>query len=137
MKRRQMRRRVAVLAIALGIAVVWTGIASAYQIVYYFGSQSNPVRISNGTYGPNYTSGSAFRLFNEATAKTSGCGGFGCGYMNTVHLYYNSTVIGQSSNTYYFRVYRNGSDQRSGCRRVNMWGIGGNAPAYVWCDTSI
>jgi hypothetical protein len=136
MKWRRIRRKFAVLGIVLGLGLVWTGVAAAYQIVYYLGSYSNPITVSNGWVG-SQTSGTAYRLFNEATAKTSDCGAYPCGYMNTVRLYYNTTLIGQSANTFYYIVYRNGANVHSGCDIYNSWGIGGNYPAWIWCDTTI
>jgi hypothetical protein len=82
--RRHSRRRLVVLLLFLSVALVWTSTAYAYRITYYFGTPSNPVRISNGTAG-SQTSGTAFRLFNEAYARQSGCG-HPCGGMAYVSL---------------------------------------------------
>lgn len=121
--------------LVVALSLVFAGTAFAYQIVYYFGSYSNPVRISNGTAGTQ-TSGTAFRLFNEAWAKQSGCGSQGCGFMNNAKLFYNSTLIGQGNNTFYFRVYQNGPNSHAGCQITNSWSLGFNAPSWVWCDAA-
>ncbi len=134
-KRTQASRGLATLVTIAAVSLVWTGAAFAYQIAYYFGSPANPVRISNGTAG-SQTAGTAFRLCNEATAKQSGCGGTPCGYMNTVSLFYNSTLIGQATNTYYFVVYQNGESVHGGCQVTNQWELGGNYPTHCWCDTT-
>jgi hypothetical protein len=133
--RRHSRRRLVVLLLFLSVALVWTSTASAYRITYYFGTPSNPVRISNGTAG-SQTSGTAFRLFNEAYARQSGCGGHPCGGMAYVSLYYNPTHIGTGSNTFYFRVYRNGENVRAGCQVTSNAGWFGGYPTYSWCDTT-
>lgn len=127
------RRWVATLVLAVTVSLLWVSAAYAYQIVYYFGTPSNPVRISNGTAG-SQTAGTAFRLFNEAYAKQSGCGN-PCGSMKVVSLFYNTTLIGQSTNTFYYRVYRNGENVKGGCQVTNEW-WGYPTPTYSWCDTT-
>lgn len=124
---------VAALALAVGILLLWTSAAYAYQIVYYFGSPSNPVRISNGTAG-SQTSGTAFRLFNEAYAKQSGCG-VPCGDMEPVTLFYNTTPIWSCQTGFYCVKYQNGVNVHAGCQISSPGGLGGY-PTYAWCDTT-
>jgi hypothetical protein len=122
------------LLVAAIAALTWTSTAAAYTIVYYFGSPSTPVIIAHGTAG-SQTAGTAFRLFNEATARTSGCGANPCGEMDLVALFYNTTWIGGTSNTYYYIVYQNGPDSHAGCQVTND-GIPQTYPTYAWCDTT-
>lgn len=130
MGRIRLRVRLAIVLGIVGAALVFTATAAAISVVYYFGSMSNPVRISNGTAG-SQTSGVDYRQWNEATAKSSGCG-VPCGKMNVVTLFYNTTQIGYSTNTFYFGVFqRSATYVRSGCQISSSgW------PAYAFCDTS-
>jgi len=118
-----------VILVILSIALLSGAFASsayAYQLEYYLGTPSNPVGVFDANVG-GVTSDSAFRLFNEATATTSGSA------MSHVYLYYNGTLIGSASSTYYYYVYRNGNPAKSSCTISQ----GTEGRAFVYCDTSI
>jgi len=111
-------------ALVFGVSKAW-----AYTLEYYLGTPSNPVHVNSGGGGGvnGSTSDAAFRLFNEATALSSGQP------MWIVTLYYNyNHSLGTAVNTYYYYVYQNGSNATAQC----TIGSPGSGTTYVYCDTS-
>ena len=121
-----MIRRKVVLITLLGVLslIFFVEAAAAYVRVYYLGTPSNPVAFTGGIY--RSTPGTAFRLFNEATALPNGNG------FALVDLYYNSTKIGSCSATWYCVVYRNGPNSKAACSLATQ------SPFHqvrAYCDT--